>query len=395
MRLLPLVVVIFVFQFPVPAGLVLYWMTTNLWTCGQQLVMRHRIGLHLADPRGGRASSAESDRTRRRLADARATRPSGVGRRAPSEDADDRRPTQPARRTPRRRRRGRARRTERGRPRRRTDGPGARGRPRGRAEAPEPAERPRGRRGARTPTTRRAGARAAEPEPRRRSRAAGGANGARATAAPAGGGHAASAAARRAPPRARGPRPAAPLQEEGAEPEVTRGGAVRCTAVGPGRARRWARRWTPWSRAWASRRGVVVARGRRGSDIEVDGRGRRHLGAGRARRRDDRRAPVPARFRSSAAPRAAPRRRVALDADGYRARREAALERAGRAGRRGGGRARRRDRARRDDAARPAHRPHGPEGPPRRGHPERGRRAPPADHRRAGRVARTAPAGFT
>ena len=50
MRVIPLVVVIFVFQFTVPAGLVLYWMTTNLWTCGQQLVMRHRIGLHLADP---------------------------------------------------------------------------------------------------------------------------------------------------------------------------------------------------------------------------------------------------------------------------------------------------------------------------------------------------------
>ncbi len=50
MRFIPFVVVIFVFQFVVPAGLVLYWMTTNLWTCGQQLVMRHRIGLHLADP---------------------------------------------------------------------------------------------------------------------------------------------------------------------------------------------------------------------------------------------------------------------------------------------------------------------------------------------------------
>lgn len=50
MRFIPIVVVIFVFQFVVPAGLVLYWMTTNLWTCGQQLVMRHRIGLHLADP---------------------------------------------------------------------------------------------------------------------------------------------------------------------------------------------------------------------------------------------------------------------------------------------------------------------------------------------------------
>jgi YidC/Oxa1 family membrane protein insertase len=50
MRLLPVMIVIFVFQFTVPAGLVLYWMTTNLWTAGQQLVMRHRIGLHLADP---------------------------------------------------------------------------------------------------------------------------------------------------------------------------------------------------------------------------------------------------------------------------------------------------------------------------------------------------------
>jgi YidC/Oxa1 family membrane protein insertase len=49
MRALPIVIVIFVVNFPVPAGLVLYWMATNLWTCGQQLVMRHRIGLHMAD----------------------------------------------------------------------------------------------------------------------------------------------------------------------------------------------------------------------------------------------------------------------------------------------------------------------------------------------------------
>jgi YidC/Oxa1 family membrane protein insertase len=50
MRLLPVGIVVFLFMFPVPAGLVLYWMTTNLWTAAQQLVMRHRIGLHLADP---------------------------------------------------------------------------------------------------------------------------------------------------------------------------------------------------------------------------------------------------------------------------------------------------------------------------------------------------------
>ena len=63
MRALPLVIVIFVFQFPVPAGLVLYWMTTNLWTCGQQLVMRHRIGLHLADPDEVEAVAKKGSRT--------------------------------------------------------------------------------------------------------------------------------------------------------------------------------------------------------------------------------------------------------------------------------------------------------------------------------------------
>ncbi|MDX6554357.1 MAG: YidC/Oxa1 family rane protein insertase [Miltoncostaeaceae bacterium] len=47
-RVMPLLIVFFVWQFPVPAGLVLYWMTTNVWTAGQQLVMRHKIGLHIA-----------------------------------------------------------------------------------------------------------------------------------------------------------------------------------------------------------------------------------------------------------------------------------------------------------------------------------------------------------
>ena len=39
MRLLPIGIVFFIFQFPVPAGLVIYWATTNLWTAGQQLVL--------------------------------------------------------------------------------------------------------------------------------------------------------------------------------------------------------------------------------------------------------------------------------------------------------------------------------------------------------------------
>jgi YidC/Oxa1 family membrane protein insertase len=40
--LLPLVFVIFIINFP--AGLVLYWITTNTWTIGQQWVIRRRIG---------------------------------------------------------------------------------------------------------------------------------------------------------------------------------------------------------------------------------------------------------------------------------------------------------------------------------------------------------------
>jgi YidC/Oxa1 family membrane protein insertase len=39
---LPLVFVIFIVKFP--AGLILYWITTNIWTMGQQWVIRRRIG---------------------------------------------------------------------------------------------------------------------------------------------------------------------------------------------------------------------------------------------------------------------------------------------------------------------------------------------------------------
>ena len=90
MRILPVVVVIFVFQFPVPAGLVLYWMTTNLWTCGQQLVMRHRIGLHLADPDEVEAIEEEGLANACRRAGhgrRRRRRRAGGGGRAPTADA--------------------------------------------------------------------------------------------------------------------------------------------------------------------------------------------------------------------------------------------------------------------------------------------------------------------
>jgi YidC/Oxa1 family membrane protein insertase len=49
MRFVPIVVVISAFQFPFPAGLAIYWVTTNLWTAGQMLIIKHKIGLHIAE----------------------------------------------------------------------------------------------------------------------------------------------------------------------------------------------------------------------------------------------------------------------------------------------------------------------------------------------------------
>src|SRR6202050_3343158 len=42
MMLLPLVFVLFVFKFP--AGLLVYWITTNIWTVVQQYIIRRRVG---------------------------------------------------------------------------------------------------------------------------------------------------------------------------------------------------------------------------------------------------------------------------------------------------------------------------------------------------------------
>jgi len=47
MRLLPAVIVVSLFLFDWPAGLVLYWASTNLWTAGQSLVFRKRLRLHM------------------------------------------------------------------------------------------------------------------------------------------------------------------------------------------------------------------------------------------------------------------------------------------------------------------------------------------------------------
>jgi YidC/Oxa1 family membrane protein insertase len=46
MMFLPLVFVLFVFRFP--AGVLVYWITTNFWTMGQQYVVRKRVGPRIA-----------------------------------------------------------------------------------------------------------------------------------------------------------------------------------------------------------------------------------------------------------------------------------------------------------------------------------------------------------
>jgi len=55
MLLLPLVIVAFLFRYP--AGLLLYWITTNLWTIGQQYFIRQRIGPSPAKPPDAGAGS--------------------------------------------------------------------------------------------------------------------------------------------------------------------------------------------------------------------------------------------------------------------------------------------------------------------------------------------------
>jgi YidC/Oxa1 family membrane protein insertase len=61
MRLIPIPIVLFAFQFPFPAGVAIYWVTTNMWTAGQMLIIKHRIGLHLSDADTG--LPARSSRT--------------------------------------------------------------------------------------------------------------------------------------------------------------------------------------------------------------------------------------------------------------------------------------------------------------------------------------------
>src|ERR1700733_933861 len=71
MMFLPLVFVLFVFRFP--AGVLVYWITTNFWTMGQQYVVRKRVG-----PRMAVAGVGDIDST----ASASGTKPKGSGPRS-------------------------------------------------------------------------------------------------------------------------------------------------------------------------------------------------------------------------------------------------------------------------------------------------------------------------
>jgi YidC/Oxa1 family membrane protein insertase len=58
MLLLPLVIVAFLFRYP--AGLLVYWITTNLWTIGQQYFIRQRMGPAPAKPTDTDAGGSSS-----------------------------------------------------------------------------------------------------------------------------------------------------------------------------------------------------------------------------------------------------------------------------------------------------------------------------------------------
>ena len=48
MRAMPIMFVFFLFNFP--AGLFVYWVTTNLWTIGQQLIIRRTMTSRCSPP---------------------------------------------------------------------------------------------------------------------------------------------------------------------------------------------------------------------------------------------------------------------------------------------------------------------------------------------------------
>lgn len=90
-RVLPLFIVGGLFFYPnVPAGLVLYWMTTNLWTGGQQVVLKRRLGpLEMAGAAEGGLVPAPA------VVAVESTSPSGAAAKAKQEKSRDRSEAKP------------------------------------------------------------------------------------------------------------------------------------------------------------------------------------------------------------------------------------------------------------------------------------------------------------
>ena len=64
MFVLPLIFVPFIISFP--AGLILYWITTNIWTIGQQFAIKKLIPVPVAATPEGAAAIAAANRLRNR-----------------------------------------------------------------------------------------------------------------------------------------------------------------------------------------------------------------------------------------------------------------------------------------------------------------------------------------
>jgi YidC/Oxa1 family membrane protein insertase len=77
MLLLPLFFVIFIIRFP--AGLIVYWITTNAWTMGQQYLIRRRIGPATPAPATGAEAAAAGDGRAARAAAANGDDGAGAG----------------------------------------------------------------------------------------------------------------------------------------------------------------------------------------------------------------------------------------------------------------------------------------------------------------------------
>ncbi|MDQ6812068.1 MAG: YidC/Oxa1 family membrane protein insertase [Actinomycetota bacterium] len=107
MLLLPIVFVVILYRYP--AGLLVYWITTNLWTVAQQFVIKRRMGAPPApaakgsDPGGGGGSTNGKPDAPRRAGGAAAPALAGVGGRSPSATPPPRPPRKKKKRSGRRR----------------------------------------------------------------------------------------------------------------------------------------------------------------------------------------------------------------------------------------------------------------------------------------------------